>query len=150
MKAQSTETSKMFFVIPRAVQSLSRYPLISCHFPKPNIKFPPWSESNKSPRRELAVLMKKPEVKNRSGHLSPLPVLAPRTARWAWAVLRRPLALFPRLGDCAVFWCSGYCCWCCGVYFICFSVLVLPSQEQVWVFQFACYFIPQNHFDVSQ
>lgn len=97
MKVQSSETFKMFFVIPRAVQSLSRYPLISCYFPKPNIKFPPWSESNKSPRRELAVLMekkkKKPEVKIRSGHLSPLAVLAPRAPGWARPALRRPEAV---------------------------------------------------------
>lgn len=64
MKVWSKETSKMFFVIPRSVQGLSWYPLISCQFAKPNIKFPPWSESNKSPRRELTALMKKTWGKN--------------------------------------------------------------------------------------
>lgn len=94
----------MLSVIPRAVQSLSQYPLISCHFPKPNIKFPPRSESNKSPRRELAALMKKPEVKIRSGHLSPLPILALHAAGPASAALWRPLVLFPpNSGDHVVF-----------------------------------------------
>lgn len=115
MKVPSSETFKMFFVIPRAVQSLSRYPLISCYFPKPNIKFPSWSESNKSPRRELAVLMeKKPEVKIRSGHLS-LAVLAPRAPGWAWPALRRPWALCAptgRLCRILVFWLLLLMLWC--------------------------------------
>jgi len=42
-----------------------------------------------------------------------------------------------------------------GCRFLCrmvadFCVLaVLLSQEQVWVLQFAYYFMPQNHFDLS-
>lgn len=37
---QSAENFKLFSVLPRAAQSISQHPLISCHFPKPNIKFP--------------------------------------------------------------------------------------------------------------
>lgn len=81
----------MCSVLPRAAQSISQYPLISCHFPKPNIKFPLWSESNKSPRRELAALMKKPEVKMRSGHLPPLLLPALSPAVWASAAPQGPL-----------------------------------------------------------
>ena len=37
-----------------------------------------------------------------------------------------------------------------GYLSVCFCVLaVLLSQEQVWVLQFAYYFMPQHHFDLS-
>lgn len=58
----------------------------------------------------MAALMKKPEVKIRSGHLSPLPILALHAAGLASAALWRPLVLFPpELGrPCGVL-CAGDC-----------------------------------------
>lgn len=133
----------MCSALPRATQSVSQYPLISCHFPKPNIKFPPWSESNKSPRRELAALMKKPEVKMRSGHLSPLLIAALSRAVWASAA---PQGLLRSLGPenmllwLPLSWMLVLFIWFASVILLCFqrnrcgcfSFLQFYTSESFW------------------